>query len=76
MHFHHTNPKWQMPKQCEVYLEKIQERGMKFIFCLYSNILKFNLAAEDMQTSSVLQQSYNQIQRSFYSDPQCKIILS
>lgn len=27
MHFHHTNPKWQMPKQCEVYLEKIQERG-------------------------------------------------
>jgi hypothetical protein len=29
-----------------------------------------------MQTSSVLQQSYNQIQRSFYSDPQCKIILS
>jgi len=29
MHFHHTNPKWQMPKQCEVYLEKIQERGFK-----------------------------------------------
>ncbi|CAF4357498.1 unnamed protein product, partial [Adineta steineri] len=26
MHFHHTNPNWQMPKQCEVYLEKIQER--------------------------------------------------
>lgn len=30
MHFHHTNPRWQMPKQCEVYLEKIQERGMNF----------------------------------------------
>ncbi|CAF2602109.1 unnamed protein product [Rotaria sp. Silwood2] len=57
MHFHHTNPKWQMPKQCEVYLEKIQERAM-----------------ENMQTSSILQQSLNQmqslhIQRSFYSDP-------
>ncbi|CAF3419510.1 unnamed protein product [Rotaria sp. Silwood1] len=57
MHFHHTNPKWQMPKQCEAYLEKIQERAM-----------------ENMQTSSILQQSLNQmqslnIQRSFYSDP-------
>lgn len=29
MHFHHTNPNWQMPKQCEAYLEKIQERGTK-----------------------------------------------
>ena len=28
MHFHHTNPKWQMPKECEVYLEKIQEQGL------------------------------------------------
>lgn len=27
MHFHHTNPEWKMPKHCEVYLEKIQERG-------------------------------------------------
>jgi len=27
---------------------------------------------ENMQTSSVLQQSLNQMQRSFYSDPQCK----
>ncbi|CAF0832259.1 unnamed protein product [Adineta steineri] len=53
MHFHHTNPKWQMPKQCEVYLEKIQER-----------------AVESMQTSSMLQQSLGQMQRSFYSDPQ------
>ncbi len=27
MHFHHTNPNWRMPRQCEAYLEKIQERG-------------------------------------------------
>lgn len=27
MHFHHTNPNWQMPRQCGAYLEKIQERG-------------------------------------------------
>lgn len=27
MHFHHTNPNWQMPKQCQAYLGKIQERG-------------------------------------------------
>ena len=43
MHFHHTNPKWQMPKQCEVYLEKIQERGaigvssrFEFLFLVFS----------------------------------------
>lgn len=30
MHFHHTNPKWQMPKECEAYLEKIQEQGTYF----------------------------------------------
>lgn len=30
MHFHHTNPKWQMPKHCEDYLEKIQEHGKAF----------------------------------------------
>ncbi|UJR20902.1 hypothetical protein I4U23_024011 [Adineta vaga] len=53
MHFHHTNPKWQMPKQCEVYLEKIQERAL-----------------ENMQTSSVLQQSLGQLQRSVYNDSQ------
>ncbi|CAF0979681.1 unnamed protein product [Adineta ricciae] len=53
MHFHHTNPKWQMPKQCEAYLEKIQER-----------------AVENMQTSSVLQQSLGQVQRSLYNDAQ------
>jgi hypothetical protein len=73
MHFHHTNPKWQMPKQCEVYLEKIQERGKTFIFHLH--IFIFYLAVEDMQTSSILQQSFNQMQKSFYSDPQGNITL-
>ena len=29
-----------------------------------------------MQTSSVLQQSLNQMQRSFYSDPQCQSSIS
>ncbi|CAF3238887.1 unnamed protein product [Rotaria socialis] len=52
MHFHHANPQWQMPKQCEMYLEKIQEQAM-----------------ENLQTSSILQQSLPQMQRSFYSDP-------
>jgi len=57
MHFHHTNPNWQMPKQCEVYLEKIQERAL-----------------ENLPTSSILQQSMNEMQnlhghQSFYSDP-------
>jgi len=36
MHFHHTNPKWQMPKQCEVYLEKIQERGKNILFLSFN----------------------------------------
>jgi len=65
-----------MPKQCEVYLEKIQERGKIFIIIVWFYfVFIFNLAVEDMQTSSVLQQSLNQMQRSFYSDPQCKINL-
>jgi hypothetical protein len=38
MHFHHTNPKWQMPKEAEVYLEKIQERGL-ILFSFFFNIL-------------------------------------
>jgi len=58
MHFHHTNPNWQMPKQCQAYLGKIQER-----------------AVEDLQGSSILQQSMTEVQtlqnhRSVYSDPQ------
>jgi hypothetical protein len=63
-----------MPKQCEVYLEKIQERGKIFLMW-FDFVFIVNLAVENMQTSSVLQQSLNQMQRSFYSDPQSKINL-
>ena len=77
MHFHHTNPKWQMPKQCEVYLEKIQERGTtRILSAVLFAILP--LAVENMRTSSVLQQSLSQLQnpqtqRSLDDDLQCKI---
>ncbi|CAF0843587.1 unnamed protein product [Adineta ricciae] len=57
MHFHHTNPDWQMPKQCEAYLEKIQERAVED--AQGSSILQQSMT--DMQTL--------QGQRSFYSDP-------
>ena len=74
MHFHHTNPNWQMPRQCEAYLEKIQERGKRFSLIVRSS---FDiLAVENMHGSSILQQSMNDMQtlnnqRSYYSDPQC-----
>jgi hypothetical protein len=90
MHFHHTNPKWQMPKQCEVYLEKIQERGstkspvMCFVFLFFYSrsflIVDFvSLVVENLPTSSILHQSLNDLQtihgqQSFYSDPSCTFI--
>ena len=70
-----------MPKQCEVYLEKIQERGSKAFSYLNIGFLNlFHIAVENLHGSSMLQQSMNdmqnlQAQHSFYSDPQCKIFL-
>ncbi|CAF0900705.1 unnamed protein product [Rotaria sp. Silwood1] len=59
MHFHHTNPNWQMPKQCEVYLEKIQERAVE------------NLHGSSILQQSINDMQNLQSQRSFYTDPQC-----
>ena len=71
MHFHHTNPKWQMPKHCEDYLEKIQEHGKSSLS--HSPHLISHLAMENVFTSAVLQQSCNQVQQSCYHDGTCKI---
>ncbi|CAF0903757.1 unnamed protein product [Adineta steineri] len=57
MHFHHTNPNWQMPKQCEVYLEKIQERAVE------------NMHASSILQQSMNEMQDLQAHRSFYSDP-------
>ncbi|CAF3406257.1 unnamed protein product [Rotaria socialis] len=57
MHFHHTNPNWQMSKQCEAYLEKIQERAVENMHG--SSVLQQSM--NDMQNL--------QTQQSFYSDP-------
>ena len=79
MHFHHTNPDWQMPKQCEAYLEKIQERGTQILSQQIDLLIEsFPIAVEDVQGSSILQQSMTDMQtlqgqRSFYSDPLCKL---
>lgn len=79
MHFHHTNPDWQMPKQCEAYLEKIQERGTHVLPQQIDFPIKsFHIAIEDAHGSSILQQSMTEVQtlqgqRSFYSDPLCKL---